>query len=362
MSTLTYSQKINAWLQEKSGCGIEDYCRHFGYYSIAQKIIALDETNEVKSKRVIAKDKELKNLYITYANDDKAKRRKGENRSWTQYFKDLITGWVLEDLVMEMLINQGIEISHNGRDQKRVIALDGMVTQDADFKIKVGEEVRKVELTCEYNSILGEQGFIEKRAPSLYKLWKEKAIWIYRDLQRGKYVLVDFGVEPVKVHLRNHNTIKANWSKDVYRYVLEENNKHERVDTLLVPEIISVVGCSIEGKEQPKFEEEIDKDSPPKMYTTEGRIVTQSHKEEGTEEATKEEEVKEVSVSESTKESGHIEVVEEDQSDEGNAIEIEEEEMDGDVVETMDTEAFGEEEGYEEYGEIAEGMGEECFV
>ena len=58
----------------------------------------------------------------------------------------------------------------------------------------------------------------------------------------------------------------ANWSKDVHRYVLEENGKKVREDKLLAPEIISVVGCSIDGKKQPKIEEIEDKDSPPQDY------------------------------------------------------------------------------------------------
>ena len=264
MESKTYSEKVDEWLFSKSGCHIIDFCRKFGYYPIAQKIMELDEHDEKKSKAIMSKDSELKALYISASKDDFTISRKGKNRSFTGYFKHIITGWVVEDLVMTMLKEQGIDIVHNGHDENRKICIGKKdVTQDADFRITVGNVVRKIELTGDYNNVLCERGFIEKRAPSLIKTWRDKGIWLYRDLSHGKYVLVDFATEKVKLHLRNHNTISADWSKDVHRYVLEENGKKIRDEKLLAAEIISVVGCSIDGKEQPQIDEVIDEDSPP---------------------------------------------------------------------------------------------------
>lgn len=266
MESKTYSQKVDEWLFAKSGCHIIDFCRKFGYYPLAIKIMALDENDEKKSKAIMSKDAELKNHYIKCSKDPQSIARKGNNRSWTRYFKDLITGWVVEDLVMEMLKEQGIEIEHNGHDSKRRIAIGNDVTQDSDFVIKVGNVSRKVELTNEFNHLLERKGFIEKRVPALLNVWKEKGIWIYRDLTNGKYVLIDFATEKVKLHLRRHNNVREDWAKDVHRYVLSENGKKVRDDKLLAPEIISVVGCSIDGREQPKIEEIEDKDSPPQDF------------------------------------------------------------------------------------------------
>lgn len=272
MNNLTYSQKVGNWLLKQSGCSLQDYCIKFKYYPLAVKIMNLDENDEKKSKMAIARDKELKELYLACNANKTAISRKGNNRSWTQYFKDLICGWIIEDLVVEMLRRQEIEVIRNGRDAQRVIEFDNNVTQEADLQIKVGDVTRKVELSNEFNPYLGKCGFIEKRAPALYKLWKDRGIWIYRDLSRGKYVLVDFGTENIVLHLRHHNTAIKDWSKDVHRYVLAENGKIERDDRLLAPEIISVVGCSIESKEQPKLNEVEDEDSPPQIFTIGGEF------------------------------------------------------------------------------------------
>lgn len=268
----TYSQKVGSWIKEKSGSNLQDFCKRFGYYSVAAKIMSLDENDERGTKIAISRDKELKDLYIACSKSPKAISRKGDNRSWTQYFKDLITGWVLEDLTMEQFKRQGIDIRHNGMDSKRVIEVDGNVSQDADFIVTVGDVSRRVELTNEFNSILYEQGFIEKRAPALFNLWKNKGIWVFRDIDRGQYVLVDFGTENIVLHLRHHNNTSKDWSKDVHRYVLSENGKKVRDERMLAAEIISVVGCSIEGREQPALTEIEDKDSPPQVFTIEGRF------------------------------------------------------------------------------------------
>ena len=282
MESKTYSQKVDDWLFQKSGCHVIDFCRKFGYYSIAQKIMELDEHEEKKSKVIIYKDAELNQLYTAASKDEFTIRRKGQNRSFTGYFKHLITAWVVEDLVMMMLKEQGIDIVHNGHDENRKICIGKDVTQDADFRITVGNVVRKIELTGDYNDVLCDRGFIEKRAPSLIKTWRDKGIWLYRDLRHGKYVLVDFATEKVKLHLRNHNTISAGWSKDVHRYVLEENGKKIRDEKLLAAEIISVVGCSIDGKKQPQLDEVIDKDSPPIYFELGGirKVVKSEEKQQ----------------------------------------------------------------------------------
>ena len=212
-------------------------------------------------------DNELKELYIKYDRDEKAKARKGSNRSWTHYFKDLITGWVVEDLSIEMFRRQGVNIEHNGNDKSRVIDIDDNVSQEPDCLVTVGNIRRKLELTNEFNNIVSEKGYIEKRSPAIYRLWKEKAIWIYRELMSGKYILIDFATEDVRVKLLRHEK----WDKDVHRYVLEENRKRLRDDRLLVAELIAVVGCGIEGKEQPKLKEVIDEDSPSQDWDIGGK-------------------------------------------------------------------------------------------
>lgn len=291
----TYSQKVNEWLVQKSGRSLQEYCRYFGYYPLAIKIMGLDENDEKKSKKIIGGDKELKEHYLKHAKDPKSISRKGENRSWTQYFKDLITGWVIEDLVIEMMRKQGIEVKHNGRDAGRVIDIGSNVNQQADIEITVGEISRKVELTNEFNTILMKHGFIEKRAPALVNLWKEKGIWLYRDISNGKYVLIDFATENITLHLRHHNTVSSTWTKDVHRYILEENGKKIRDDRMLAAELISVVGCSIEGKEQPELKEVVDEDSPPKKFGTRG--LHKAQKESATKEATEDGKLKEKSIS-----------------------------------------------------------------
>ena len=249
MESIPFAQKVDTWLKSVCGSSLIDFCSKFNYNPINIKILGLDEKDAHGTKVKISKDKDLRMLYLNCEKNPILKKCKGENRCWTRYFQDLITGWIMEDLTIEMLRSQGIEVSNNGRDANRIISASN-IGQDPDITIKVGDVVRKVELTNEFNTFLSERGYIEKRSPALCKLWDSKSIWLYREIVVGKYVLIDFATEKIKIHHRHHEY----WDKDVHRYILSENNKRIRDDRLLAAEIISVVGCGIEDTEQPKLE------------------------------------------------------------------------------------------------------------
>lgn len=261
MTHTTYSQKVDTWLRKVSGCSLLDFCRKFRYYDTAVRIMELNPLDERGSKIAIKRSPDVLELYTSFSKDAESCSREGANRSWTNYFQDLIAGWVMEDLTKEMLASCGLEVRLNGKDSKREIKLRD-ARQDADYLIRVGDNERRVELTSEFNPILETEGYIEKRCPALIKLYEAKGIWVYRDLSRGKYVLVDFAAESVNLQLRHHEI----WTKDVHRYVLAENGKKERDDRLLVPELISIIGCGLGDKEQPSLMETEAKDHPPKVF------------------------------------------------------------------------------------------------
>lgn len=263
MQSKPYSKKVNDWLMSTSGCGLGDFCRKFGYPRRETRIVEeLDEEDEAKTKSIIRRDKELTALWRSSKDNESVNLRKGKNRSLTEFYKTLVTGWVVEDLVISMLTQKGIDVRHNGADTQRDIDKANSVSQAPDILVTVGDNSRTVELTCEFNDILSRDGYIEKRAPALYNLWQKKSLWLYFDLPSGKYILVDFATEPTSLTLRWHDY----WQKDAHRYTLEENGKKIRDDRLLAAELISVVGCDIKGKEQPEINEEIDCVSPPREW------------------------------------------------------------------------------------------------
>ena len=268
----SYAYRIEKELWEKSHTRLADLCKRLHYPDIVCRIMALDESLPKHGQQLAIKnDKELMMLYLKFSKDENSNIRKGANRSWTEYFKQLIAGWIEEDLFILMLNGNGIEAKRNGIDSKRVIDLGCRVTQSPDLVVSVGGKERRVELTNEYNDFLERQGFIEKRSPAVFKMWEEGAIWLYRDRMFKKYVLVDFANESTTVHLRHHNTVSNGWSKDVHRYVLAENGKTARDDSKLVSELISVVSGGAPEGEKPRLDEVEDNDSPPVEYTIGGK-------------------------------------------------------------------------------------------
>lgn len=243
MDTVSFSKKVDLWLYSKSECSLIDFSHKFGYHSLVQKILGLDESNEKKIKLSISNDAALKGLYLQFANDPITKEIKG-NRSYTESFKDLIAEWILDDLTVQMLKEQGIEIDFIGNTSKRELSVDVYRKHDSCFLISIGDNSRPVSFYNSFDSTMEHEGCIYINKATLKELYEKKSILIYRDLPRGKYCLVDFATEEVKIHhASNHES--NNKKENVYRYVLAENDKKERDDRILSAEIISLIGCKI---------------------------------------------------------------------------------------------------------------------
>ena len=268
----SYAWKIEKELWEKKQIYLADICAKLHYPDINCRIMRLDETVSPKEQQAaIKKDKEILALYLQFSKDGNANARKGANRSWTEYFKQLIVGGVEEDLFLLLLRKNGFKANRNGRDKNRIINLGAPINQNPDIVVGLGENSRKIELTNEYNNFLCEDGFIEKRCPAIINMWNDGVIWLYRDRKNKKYVLIDFANEKVKAHLRHHNTGSQAWSKDVHRYILSENDKVVRDDTNLISELTSIITAGVRKDGRPPLEEVEDTDSPPCEFSIGGK-------------------------------------------------------------------------------------------
>lgn len=266
----SYAFKVDEILHSNCRCSLVDICKRLGY---SQTLIDIISTNENDKKSLIALSRKYKTMFLSFDADEKNNRQKGKNRTWTEYFKTLISGWVIEDIFSLWLSHKGLNISNTGTDAERKILLRG-VTNTADLKISKDGKERKLELVVEMNNILQESGFIEKRCPALIVCHREKSLYLHIDIKNRAYVLIDFASESVHLHLRHHNTA-ADWDKDVNRYVLEENGKKPRPLENLLSELEAALVIA-PPKEQPKLEETIDEDSPPTKYLP-GGVLASSH-------------------------------------------------------------------------------------
>lgn len=262
----SYAYKIDEWMKKNFRVSLVNLSKKLEYNEAMQQILSTDENNKAA---MVALYKANKATFDEFNGHEISRKRRGDKRTWTEYFKGVIAGWLFEDLFVLWLQSNGLDANLTGTDNDRVLKVNG-VTTDSDVCIRRGDVSRRVELIFEFNDILNDKGLIEKRSPALVTDHKEKAIALYINLKHNQYVLIDTAVEKVKLHLRYHDTSDKCWDKDVHRYILAENGKTARPLEQLFDELWDCCEKSALEGEQPELEEIIDTDSPPKYYTTGG--------------------------------------------------------------------------------------------
>lgn len=272
---LPYFKHTNDFLLRETGNSIIDYARYYGYPETEVKILQLEGIDDKRLKPVIVKDADLKSLYCRMGKNQKAKTLKGPDgkRSWTAYFKQIVTGWIWENITTDYLENVcQFKVMSSGCDRERKI-LDNFIEQVPDFHVCYNGMERNIELTVECNEICARDKYIEKRCGTAFQTMREKGegtIWLYLDLFQKKYVLTDFAREVVSGIVRWH----GHWGKDVCRYNLEDHGKIARDIGMLKDELQDCVGKSLKGNVQPPPDWRKDEKSPPHDHDIiNGRIV-----------------------------------------------------------------------------------------
>lgn len=272
---LPYFKHTNDFLLRETGHSIIDYARYYGYPETEVKILQLEGTDDKRLKPVIVKDADLKSLYCRMGKNQKAKQREVSDgkRSWTAYFKQLVTGWIWENITFDYLANVcQFKVMSSGCDRERKI-LDNFVDQAPDFHVCYNGMQRNIELTVECNEVCARDKYIEKRCGTAFQTMREKGagtIWLYLDLLHKKYVLIDFAREVVVGIVRWHDLL----GKDVCRYNLEDHGKIPRDIGMLKAELQDCVGKSLEGNVQPPPDWRKDEKNPPHDHDIiKGRIV-----------------------------------------------------------------------------------------
>ena len=287
---LSYAYKTDLWLRRNFKVSLVNLCAKLGYDETIMQIISTDENSKQAMVQLYNNNKAL---FDSFNADKMSLKRRGANRTWTEYFKQVIAGWAFEDLFVLWLKSNGLEANIQGCDYHRELMVSG-VTNTPDIYITRDGVTRKIELIFDYSDYIIEPGFIEKRSPALLVDYNEKAIILDISLKNNLYVLVDTAIEDMKLHLRHHNTTYRPWDKDVNRYFFAENNKIARPLDQMFDELWDCCTDENLNGERGNLVEEIDEDSPPTEYKVGGiRIEDGEAKEPPKKETEKKEESEE---------------------------------------------------------------------
>lgn len=257
-----YADKVNKWMQDNHGISLMEFCTLMKYPERELEILSVKRDKE----SMMALYRKYKSLFDESQANELCKKRKGKNRTWTEYFQSVIAGWAMEDMLSLWLTKNGFEVGKSGDDRCRKLLVSS-ITNAPDIIIgKSGHNKRKVELVFESEDYISKYGYIEKRLRSLWDAHKAGSVFLFIDISCNKYVIIDFALENIKLHLRHHKK----WDKDVHRYNLDENGKIPRQISMMIDELDAVCLSDMNG-ETPLFEEVEDKDSPPTEFGLGGK-------------------------------------------------------------------------------------------
>ena len=214
------------------GKGIVDVAKFLGY---SEENVMFLECQETDRDAKMAIFKKFPNT-IKYLNDPMTKSRIGENRTPLQYAKDLIAGWIGEDLFARNLMDNGIEIELNGADSDRRILPATKVSTKPDVSMRVGDgEWRECELMMEHIGFPSKEGIIVFRHYKFNSMVDKKCIFIDLDFSTGKYVIIDFRKGTPKAKFIEKYD---NWGgKPAYVVSLSENGIQMREHEKLIDEL-----------------------------------------------------------------------------------------------------------------------------
>lgn len=74
-----------------------------------------------------------------------------DTRNALGYAKDLVFGWLAEDIVLETLLDMRVELTLAGKDRKREFLNEDQIDTASDYEIQLTTGVRKMELVISWN-------------------------------------------------------------------------------------------------------------------------------------------------------------------------------------------------------------------
>lgn len=210
--------RFNDVLVRDYGKTLAEVCEALGFKQEYIDFIKVDESDIAACK---ANARKYKPLIMALENDPLSKKRRGD-RTWTEYIKTIICGWIGENLFAMYLTKNGFTVKCNGADKDRKIETGNNVGARPDFIVGYGGSERKIELIQETNSIAENDGYIDLRGNKIQRCAENKAIVVYRELLHKKYVMIDFACENARVRRIDYH---KGWTKPAMRYFLEDHGK-----------------------------------------------------------------------------------------------------------------------------------------
>lgn len=146
-------------------------------------------------------------------------RQQRDTRSELTYAKDLIANWILEDILLNKLIENGFELNLAGNDKDRIILSNNKISTTPDYELNKNDNIYKIELICSFTNYWEKYKKIDFRNDKFLKSKEKKAIILCLDFFNNKFFILDLRLNKklnIK-YIENHFVYK----KPVYSIILD---------------------------------------------------------------------------------------------------------------------------------------------
>ena len=113
-----------------------------------------------------------------------------DNRDILTYARDVITGWVVEDICILWLRQCGLDVRKNGVDSARTFAWARDITNKADFILCMNGREYPIELAATYDDSWTKYNSVWLRANKKDHIFQQGAMLLGCDIFRGKFVTI----------------------------------------------------------------------------------------------------------------------------------------------------------------------------
>lgn len=147
-----------------------------------------------------------------------------DHRSIIEYARDLVSSWIFEDTMVQVLNLNGIETVLTGTDKNREILGHVNVSSCSDCLISFCGKSRYLEIVSDYTGWWELTGRMELRDSKFENLKREKSLLLGVCTNTLKYVLLDFSKPMSAGYIQSHKPYggKPAWSIEIKKEELKK--------------------------------------------------------------------------------------------------------------------------------------------
>lgn len=197
--------------------------KELGYSEQNLDLLGCDPKDKEAKKRVYQKHKHLFDSFL----HDAWNMALVDGRNVLDYFKDLISAWIGEDLLVKALNEYGFNASLSNADSDRVIKTERrIITSEPDIKVEFEGNTRYLELMMALSPV-EKYGQIDLRLSKVKKQFNRKNLFLLYGLADAKFILIDFLRENVTVTCNFPNPRYGNKPSSILRFADNNIKMHE---------------------------------------------------------------------------------------------------------------------------------------